>query len=99
MMEDTSRSQSPIQVTNLREFFRDSVQGAMRHQHVEVDDHTEQYVVNLLTMFARSEELFEQTSEGIRLRPLAHMLADAAEAPTREQQHQALRRLGDVSLF
>jgi hypothetical protein len=98
-MEDASRSQSPIQVTNLREFFRDSVQGAMRHQHVEVDDHTEQYLVNLLTMFARSEELYEQTSEGIRLRPLAHMLAAATEAASREQQHQALRRLGDVSLF
>jgi hypothetical protein len=89
----------PIQVSNLREFFRNSVQQALRKQHVEVDAHTEHYVVNILTMFARSEELYEQTPEGLRLRPLAHMLADAAAAPTRDEQQQALRRLGDVSLF
>ncbi len=98
-MEDASTSESPIQVTNLREFFRDSVHEAMRKQHVAVEDHTEHYVVNVLTTFARSEELYERTPEGMRLRPLAHMLAEASEAATREQQHQALRRLGDVSLF
>jgi hypothetical protein len=95
----TETQASPIEVTNLREFFRGSVQHALRKQHVTVDTHTEHYVVNILTMFARSEELYEATPEGLRLRPLAHMLADAASAPTREEQHTALRRLGDVSLF
>src|SRR5215831_12207009 len=90
---------SPIAVTNLREFFRDSVQSALHKQNVAVDDHTEHYVVNVLTTFARSEELYEQTSEGVRLRPLAHMLAEAADAPTLEGRNRALRRLGDVSLF
>ena len=88
-----------VAVTNLREFFHDSVQTALRKQHVAVDDHTEHYVVNVLTMFARSDELYEQTPEGTRLKPLAHMLAAAAEAPTPQQRDQALRRLGDVSLF
>ena len=92
-------SASPIEVTNLREFFRNSVQRALQKQHVAVDAHTEHYVVNILTMFSRSEELYERTPEGLRLRPLAHMLADAAAATSREQQHNALRRLGDVSLF
>ncbi len=88
-----------IAVSNLREFFHESVQHALREQRVAIDDHTEHYVVNVLTMFARSEELYERTQEGIRLKPLAHMLAQAAEAPTAEQREQALRRLGDVSLF
>jgi hypothetical protein len=69
------------------------VQSALRKQHVAVDDHTEHYVVNVLTQFARSEELYEQTSEGTRLKPLAHMLAAAAEAPTPQLRDQALRRL------
>jgi hypothetical protein len=90
---------SPIQVSSLREFFRDSVQHAMRKQHVEVDTHTEHYVVNVLTMFARSEALYEQTNDGPKLKPLAHMLADASAATTRDEQQHALRRLGDVSLF
>ncbi len=95
----TEAQASPIAVTNLREFFRDSVQHALRRQHVAVDDHTEHYVVNVLTTFARSEELYERTQEGVRLRPLALMLAEASEAPTAEARHRALRRLGDVALF
>lgn len=97
--ESSTATSGPIAVCSLREFFHDSVQQAMRKHHVDVDAHTEHYVVNILTMFARSEELYERTPEGARLRPLAHMLADAAAATSREQQQSALRRLGDVSLF
>jgi hypothetical protein len=98
-MEEPSDPKPLVAVTNLREFFHDSVQTALRKQQVAVDDHTEHYVVNVLTMFARSDELYELTPEGTRLKPLAHMLADASEAPTQQQRDQALRRLGDVSLF
>jgi len=88
-----------IDVRNLREFFRDSVHEALARQQVGVDDHTEHYVVNLLTMFSRSEALFDATPEGPRLRPLALMLAEAAGAATGEQRSRTLQRLGDVSLF
>ena len=88
-----------IDVRNLQEFFRDAVRDALQRQHVEVDDHTEHYVVNVLTMFARSEALFDQTDGGPRLKPLALMLADAASAPSTEQRSRTLQRLGDVSLF
>jgi len=90
---------SPVAVTNLREFFRDSVQRALHKQHVAVEDQTEHYVVNVLTTFARSEALYERTDDGARLRPLALMFAAAVDAPTTEARHRALRRLGDVSLF
>lgn len=93
------RAESLVAVTNLREFFHDSVQTALRNQKVSVDDHTEHYVVNILTTFARSEELFDRSEEGMRLKPLAHMLAEAAHAPSAQQRDEALRRLGDVSLF
>ena len=79
-MEEHEAAKPLVAVTNLREFFHDSVQTALRKQRVAVDDHTEHYVVNVLTMFARSEELYESTPEGVRLKPLAHMLADASEA-------------------
>lgn len=88
-----------IDVRNLREFFRDSVHAALARQRVEVDDHTEHYVVNVLTMFARSEALFDSSAGRAQLRPLALMLADASEAPTREDRLRGLQRLGDVSLF
>ena len=76
-----------VPVSNLREFFHESVQHALREQRVDIDDHTEHYVVNVLTMFARSEELYDRTQEGIRLKPLAHMLAQAAEAPRKLACH------------
>ena len=98
-MEEHEATKPLVAVTNLREFFHDSVQTALRKQHVAVDDHTEHYVVNVLTMFARSEELYESTPEGIRLKPLARMLADACAAPSSQQRDETLRRLGDVSLF
>jgi len=98
-MQRAGDSESLVAVANLREFFHESVQAALRKQQVDVDDHTEHYVVNVLTMFSRSEELYQSTPEGVRLKPLAHMLADAAEARSPQQRDEALRRLGDVSLF
>jgi hypothetical protein len=98
-MEEHEATKPLVAVTNLREFFHDSVQTALRKQRVDVDDHTEHYVVNILTMFARSEELYESTAEGVRLKPLAHMLADASVASSPQQRDDTLRRLGDVSLF
>jgi hypothetical protein len=98
-METKRVEATPVAVASLREFFHESVQQALHKQHVDVDAQTEHYVVNVLTTFSRSEDFYQQTPEGMRLPPLAHMLAEAAEARTTEQQHHALRRLGDVSLF
>lgn len=86
-------------VRSLREFFRESVQTALANQGLESDEGTSQYVVNLLTLFSRSEHLYDHDGEHYGLRPLALMLADALEAPDPLQQQRSLQRLGDVSLF
>jgi hypothetical protein len=88
-----------VAVSSLREFFRDAFHAASEHQHLDIDEQAEQYVVNLLTMFSRAEALYERTPEGLRIRPLAHMLADALEAPNAGARQRGLQRLGDVSLF
>ena len=98
-MRNGSRNRKVITSANVCEFFRDSVETALVNQNLCADDHTVHYVVNVLTMFTRAEELFEDTSEGRQLKPLALMLADALEATSDRQQNDALRRLGDVSLF
>jgi hypothetical protein len=97
-MSESSRR--VLAVANLREFFRDTLQGALRRQHLSVEDQTEHYVVNLLTLFARSEALYECTPEGLRLKPLVAMLCEALAAPAgTSERHRTLQRLGDVSLF
>jgi hypothetical protein len=88
-----------LAVANLREIFKDELHGALAKQRLEVEDQTEHYVVNVLTLFARSEALYERTPDGTRLKPLVVMLSEALEAPTSEDRNRGLQRLGDVSLF
>jgi hypothetical protein len=88
-----------VAVNNLTEYFRQELHGALAHQRVAVEDQTEHYVVNMLTLFARAEQLHQGMPEGRRLSPLAQMLAAAVEAPTAAEREHALQRLGDVSLF
>ncbi len=96
-MSETAARVQPI--ANLREFFRDALHDALQKTHVAVEDQTEHYVVNLLTLFARSEALYETTPEGTRLKPLVVMLSEALEAPSTGDRTRGLQRLGDVSLF
>lgn len=86
-------------VASLQEFFKDSVATAMANQGVAADDHTAYYVVNLLTLFARQETLYERGEPGPGIQPLALLLAAAAETPYPEKRNALLRRVGDTSLF
>ena len=88
-----------VPVANLRDFFRESIGSAIDNQGIRVDPHTSHYVVNLLTLFARSEELYEDDGDVYGIRPLALMMVDAADAPTAEQRSFSLQRIGDVALF
>ena len=98
-MVGQSRNDKVVQVQNLADYFRTSIDGVISRQGVDVDPHAAHYVVNLLTLFSRSEELYEDHGESYGLRPLALMMADAAEAQTAAARNYALQRIGDVALF
>jgi len=99
MSERNGLTGQVLPIANLREFFKDSLHGTLQKQQLEVDDQTEHYVVNLLTLFARSEALYERTPDGTRLKPLVVMLSEALEARSAGDRNRGLQRLGDVSLF
>jgi len=86
-------------VSDVREFFRDALQSALGHQHLQVRDHTEHYIVNLLAMFSHTEALFEPGTERTQLKPLAMLLAEAHDSPDDRHRFRTLQRLGDVALF
>ncbi len=88
-----------LAVTSLTEYFRDALQGALAHQHLSVEDQTEHYVVNMLTLFARAEHLYEGVPTGPKMPPLVNLFANAMEASTAAERERALQRLGDISLF
>ena len=86
-------------VRNLQDYFRTSIDDVVTRQQVDIDPHAAYYVVNMLTLFSRSDELYEDDGEVYGLRPLALMLADAADTDSSEERNQLLQRIGDVALF
>ena len=98
-MHESQASKHVLPVTNLREFFKDALHGALEKRQLTVEDQTEHYVVNVLTLFSRSDQLYEDTPDGKRLKPLVVMLSDALEARSEGDRNRGLQRLGDVSLF
>ena len=98
-MFDSKPRDRVLTVSSLRDYFRSSIEDVISRQQVDVDPHAAHYVVNLLTLFSRSDELYEDTGESYGLRPLALMLADASDATNIEQRSCILQRIGDVALF
>lgn len=98
-MRETSSNDRVVPVANLLDYFRTSVEGVIADQGVDVKPDATYYVVNLLTLYSRSEELYDDDGEVFGLKPLALMLAEASDAPSPEQRNSALQRIGDVALF
>ncbi len=98
-MSSIAAGERVVQVHNLRDYFRESIDAVINNQGVDVDPHAAHYVVNLLTLFARSEDLYEDHGEAYGLKPLALMMADAAGASNAVERTFSLQRIGDVALF
>ncbi|MEM8983693.1 MAG: hypothetical protein AAGC71_11745 [Pseudomonadota bacterium] len=98
-MQQMAEPGDVIAVASLRDYFRRTIETSVQRQGIDLEPHAEHYVVNLLTLFARSEDLFEDHGDYYGLAPLATMLAAAAEARTPDERSIQLQRLGDVALF
>ncbi|MEL7313112.1 MAG: hypothetical protein AAFN07_16465 [Pseudomonadota bacterium] len=98
-MATSARTGELVEVKNLKDFFRTSIEQTASKQRVDIQPAATHYVVNLLTLYSRSEALFEHDGEHFGLKPLALMLADASDADSAEARAQSLQRLGDVALF
>lgn len=98
-MRESGSNDRVMPVANLLDYFRTSVEGVIAEQGVDVKPHATYYVVNLLTLFSRSEELYDDDGDAFGVKPLALMLADASDAPSPEHRNSMLQRIGDVALF
>ncbi len=98
-MASKTRDEQLITETSLQEYFQTSLSDALQNQKVQAGADTIHYVVGLLTSFSRAEKLFDHTPDGMMIRPLALVYADAVEGKTVDERNRALRRLGDVALF
>lgn len=84
---------------NVTDFFRGLVTQAVEQHSFEATPEAQHYLVNLLSFYTHSDTLFEQTEDGLCLRPLALLYSDAIDAPHYEARNQSLKRLGDVAMF
>ncbi len=98
-MVTNTRDEQLITETSLQEYFQASLSDALENQNVKAGADTIHYVVSLLTSFSRAEKLFDRTPDGMMIRPLALVYAEAVEGKTVDERNRALRRLGDVALF
>lgn len=98
-MSEHPQSERLITGTNLREYFQHTIDDALTTRGVDAAVETVYYIVNLLTVFQRADRLYEQTGEGLELKPLAVMYAEALEIPHPDQRNQVVQRLGDIALF
>lgn len=80
------------------EFFKGLVDEAMDHQHVDAQETTSWYVVQLLSSFARSDASRAAADTALSDQPLAIRLAQALETGG-TRQRVLLRQVGDASLF
>jgi len=97
MMLNTS--EQLITDVNPQVFFQEALQDANSKHHLSTCHETTLYLSNLLTVFIQAEHLFAQTEDGLTLKPLAGMYAEAADARSVNERDSALRHLGDVALF
>ena len=95
----TQAGNQVIVESSIQEFFQGLVKDAVANQRLEASTESVCYLTNLLSMFANSDALFENTPEGPMIRPLALLYGEALEATNPELRNLALRRLGDVALF
>lgn len=93
------QSEELVTGIDIMEYFRESVSAAISNQKLDASETAAFYLVNLLTSFSRTEDFFEQTEEGLMLRPLALIYADALNAETERERNRNLQKLGDVALF
>lgn len=91
MAEALFRNESPI------EYFKELVEDALSHQHLQADEMTAFYVVNLLAGFVRLDRGLAEgvgpDGEALGVRLLRSLEADDS------RNRAALRRVGDLTLF
>lgn len=87
-------------VKEATDFFKARITEALDNQKVAIHPNTEFYLVDLLTRFISSDNLFTVDENGARRQEVLALLFGAAmSSPSAGEKQRGLRRLGDVSLY
>lgn len=92
-------STTGIIFVNPSEYFQGAVTGAVATLRLEISEHAQHYIVQLLGHFITTENFVPTDTQGKPADTLAEQLAIALEQVKAEQRAQRLRQLGDYSLY
>lgn len=92
-------STTGIIFVNPHEYFQGAVSGAVANLRLQVSEHAQHYIVQLLGHFIATENFVPTDAEGNPADTLAQQLALALEQESAEQRAQRLRQLGDHALY
>lgn len=84
-------------IASMREYFREALTASLRSAPVPLTDTAQAYLVNLLTEFARAENVFAGTDRG-ETPVFADMLGRAQDAEPQEAV-RIYKHMGDSSLY
>ena len=98
-MSDSVNGSNLIMDLNVNEYFNDAIHKAVSHQNISTQEETIVYIVNLLSHFAFSENVYGNDDEMHSSKPLALIYKDALEAGSSEARNSHLRKLGDTALL
>src|SRR5687768_11608383 len=83
--------------TSMREYFREALGAALKKTSVQLSDGAQVYVVNLLTEFARSENVYAGTERGEK--PVFVELLTRAQEAEPQEAVRIYKHMGDQSLY
>lgn len=84
---------------NPNEYFQGAVSGAVASLRVQVSEHAQHYLVQLLGRFISMENFYPTNGEGKTADTLTEQLAIALEEERAAERALRLRQLGDFSLY
>ncbi|WNG56414.1 hypothetical protein F0U59_17810 [Archangium gephyra] len=88
-----------VTAPSLKEFFKALLEEVIRRQKLAVGETTEFYLVNLLSEFACTDNLFSKGEDGRKEQEPLAVLYHRSLQQQRDERIRTLRRLGDVSLY
>lgn len=90
---------SSILILNPGEYFQGAVSGAVASLKLDVSEHAQSYLVQLLGHYINMENFYPVDAAGRPADTLTQQLAAALEEESAEQRAKRLRQLGDFSLY
>ena len=97
-MDRETTPQLCLSADALRQWFNDILRSAAEQHRLDLDEHTEAYVVDLLARFTERGALKTEQDQDLLEQPLAIQVLRARSAET-TRRFQIMRQVGDVSLY